>query len=91
MFCVGPNIVVCKPTPRQFPLGPPPGLQPASVGFDQFHYLVKRPMGSIVDDMQLVVRFALGKINTGMMVEFMDEIAPLTLAKSLTILARRCR
>jgi len=37
MFCVGPNIVVCKPTPRQFPLGPPPGLQPASVGFDQFH------------------------------------------------------
>jgi len=48
-------------------------------------------MGSIVDDMQLVVRFALGKINTGMMVEFMDEIAPLTLAKSLTILARRCR
>jgi len=40
-------------------------------------------MGSIVDDMQLVVRFALGKINTGMMVEFMDEIAPLTLAKSL--------
>ncbi len=22
MFCVGPNIVVCKPTPRQFPLSP---------------------------------------------------------------------
>lgn len=32
-------------------------------------------------DIQLVNRFALGKINAGMVIEFVDKIASLTLAK----------
>jgi hypothetical protein len=40
-------------------------------------------MGSIEGDLQPVVGFAFSKIDAGMMVEFMDDIVPLTLAKAL--------